>query len=80
MIPATGEKEDSEPSEARALLADPQVRLENALITSDALHHKEPTLRVIVEKGGDYLIGTKGNTSNRFDAVEKALEATPFLT
>ena len=80
MIPATGKKEDSEVSEARALLADPQVRLENALVTADPLHNKELTLRTIIEKGGDYLIGTKGNTSNRFDAVEKALERIPFLT
>ena len=80
MIPATGEKEDSEPSEARALLADPQVSLENALVTADPLHNKEPTLRVIVEKGGDYLVGTKGNTAIRYEAVEKALEGTPFLT
>ncbi len=80
MIPATGKKEDSEASEARALLADPQVRLENALVTADPLHNKEPTLRVIIEKGGDYLVGTKGNTSARLEAVEKALENTPFLT
>ncbi len=80
MIPASGKKEDSEASEARALLASPEVNLENALVTADPLHNKEPTLRVIVEKGGDYLIGTKGNTSNRFEAVEKALEDTPFLT
>jgi hypothetical protein len=80
MIPATGRKEDSEASEARALLADPQVRLENALVTADPLHNKESTLRVIVEKGGDYLVGTKGNTSVRLEAVEKALENTPFLT
>ncbi len=80
MIPATGKKEDSEASEARALLASPEVRLENALVTADPLHNKEPTLRVIVEKGGDYLIATKGNTSNRLEAVEKALEGTPFLT
>jgi hypothetical protein len=80
MIPATGKKEDSEVSEARALLSDPQVRLENALVTADPLHNKQATLRVIVEKGGDYLVGTKDNTSNRFKAVEKALEGTPFLT
>jgi hypothetical protein len=80
MVPATGRKEDSEASEARALLADPQVRLENALVTADPLHNKEPTLRVIIEKGGDYLVGTKGNTSARLEAVEKALENTPFLT
>jgi hypothetical protein len=65
MIPATGDKEDSEVNEARALLADPQVRLENALITADPLHNKEATLRVIVEKGGDYLIGTVASTSPR---------------
>lgn len=80
MIPATGKKEDSEASEARALLASPHVCLENALLTADPLHNKESTLRVIVEKGGDYLIGTKGNTSNRLEAVEKAIEGTPFLT
>ena len=80
MIPASGKKENSEASEARALLASPEVNLENALITADPLHNKEATLRVIVEKGGDYLIGTKGNTSVRYAAVEKALEGTPFLT
>jgi hypothetical protein len=80
MIPASGKKEDSEAGEARALLASPAVNLENALITADPLHNKEATLRVIVEKGGDYLIGTKGNTSVRYAAVEKALEGTPFLT
>ena len=78
MIPATGKKEDSEVSEARALLESPQVCLENALLTADPLHNKEATLRVIVEKGGDYLVGTKGNTAVRFEAVEKALEGTPF--
>lgn len=35
---------------------------------------------MIVEKGGHYLIGTKGNTSKRLEAVEKALERTPFST
>jgi hypothetical protein len=80
MIPATGKKEDSEASQARALLASPQVCLENALVTADPLHNKEATLRTIVEKGGDYLIGAKGNTSKRFDAIDKALESTPFLT
>ncbi len=80
MMPATGKKEDSEASEARALLASPEVCLENALLTADPLHNKEPTLRVIVEKGGYHLIGTKGNTSNRLEAVNKSLKGTPFLT
>ena len=66
-------------SEARALLADPQVRLENALVTADALHNKQETMRVIAQKGGDYLIGTKGNTSKRHEATVEALRDTPFL-
>lgn len=80
MIPATGKKEDCEVSEARALLASPEVNLENALVTADPLHNKEPTLRVIIEKGGDFLVGTKDNTGNRVKAVQTALEGTPFLT
>ena len=80
MIPATGNKEDCEVSEGRALLTDAQVRLENAIVTADALHNKEATLRVIVEKGGDYLVGTKANTSKRLQGVEAALKDAPFLT
>jgi hypothetical protein len=79
MIPATGQKEDCEVSEARALLADPVVRLENALVTADPLHNKEATLRVITEKGGDYLVGAKANTSKRLEAAETRLKDTPFL-
>jgi len=79
MIPATGKKEDCEVSEARSLLADPLVRLENALVTADPLHNKEATLRVIVEKGGDYLVGAKANTSKRLEAAESRLKDTPFL-
>jgi Domain of unknown function (DUF4338) len=79
MIPATGKKEDCEVSEARALLADPQVKLENALVTADPLHNKQATVRVIAEKGGDYLIGTKDNTPKRHEAVVGALGNTPFL-
>jgi len=80
MIPASGKKEDCEVSEARALLGNPQVRLENALVTLDPLHNKHDTLRVIVEKGGDFLVGTKANTSKRLEGVEKALKHTPFLS
>ena len=62
-----------------ALLADPQVRLENALVTADPLHNKQATVRVIVEKGGDYLVGTKGNTPKRHQAAIEALRDTPFF-
>jgi hypothetical protein len=79
MTVARGKKEDCEVSEARALLADPQVELVHALVTADPLHNKAATLRVIVEKGGDYVIGTKENTSQRLAGATQALQGTPFL-
>jgi len=79
MTVARGKKEDCEVSEGRALLADPQVQLADALVTADPLHNKADTVRVIVEKGGDYLIGTKENTSKRLAAAALALKGTPFL-
>ena len=62
-------------SEARALLADPQVQLANALISADPLHNKADTVRVILDKGGDYLIGTKENTSQRLAAAQQTLQS-----
>ena len=79
MTVARGQKADCEVSEARALLADPQVELVNALITTDPLHNKEATVRVILDKGGDYLIGTKENTAKRLAGAQHALKETPFL-
>ena len=80
MIPASGKKEDCEVSEARALLCDPQVELVNALVSADPLHNNQATVRVILEKGGDYLVGTKENTSKRLEGATRALEGSPFLT
>jgi hypothetical protein len=77
---ARGKKEDCEVSEGRALLADPQVELVNALVTADPLHNKADTVRVILDQGGDSLIGTKKNTSKRLDGATQALRATPLLT
>ncbi|MGV1015229.1 MAG: Druantia anti-phage system protein DruA [Methyloceanibacter sp.] len=79
MTVARGKKEDCEVSEGRALLADPQVELVNALVTADPLHNKEATVRVILDKGGDYLVGTKANTSKRLAGATQALQDTPFL-
>jgi hypothetical protein len=79
MTVARGKKEDCEVSEGRALLADPQVELVNALVTADPLHNKEATVRVILDKGGDYLIGTKENTSKRLAGATQALQSTPLL-
>ena len=80
MTVARGKKEDCEVSEGRALLADPQVELVNALVTADPLHNKAATGRVILDKGGDYLIGTKANTAQRLAAATQALQSTPFLS
>ena len=79
LIPATGKKEDSEVSEGRALLKDEAVNLVNKTITLDPLHNKHETLDVITKKGGDYIVGTKENTSKRLNAAQKALQGTPLL-
>jgi len=80
MAVARGKKEDSEVSEGRALLADPQVELADALVTADPLHNKADTVRVILEKGGDYLLGTKANTAQRLAGAKQALQGAPFLS
>jgi hypothetical protein len=80
MIPATGKKEDCEVSEARAMLSDPNVKLDNSIITADSLHNKSETLRIIIEKGGDYVIDTKKNTPNRHETVQSRLDDSPFLS
>lgn len=80
MTVARGKKEDGEVSEGRALLADPQVELVHALVTADPLHNKEATVRVILDKGGEYLVGTKANTSKRLAGATQALQGTPLLS
>lgn len=79
LIPATGKKEDSEVSEARKLLKDPSVNLINKTITLDPLHNKHETLDIITKKGGDYIVGTKENTSKRLSAAQTALQEAPLL-
>lgn len=80
MAPASGKKEDCEVPTARALLADANVQLANALVSADPLHNNEATARVIAEKGGEYVLATKNNTPCRRAAASHALEDTPFLT
>lgn len=76
---ANGKKEDSEVSEGRRLLADPEVTLANKIVTSDPLHNKTKTLRIIAEKGGDYLVGVKKNTSQRLSACQDKLKEAPLF-
>ena len=63
MTVAHGKKEDCEISEGRALLADPQIQMVNVLVTADHLHNKTETLRIILAKDGDFLLGTNDNSS-----------------
>jgi len=44
-------------------LADPQVQMVNVLVTADHLHNKNETLRIILDKGGDFLLSTNENSS-----------------
>jgi hypothetical protein len=49
-----------------------------AIVTADPLHNKEATVRVILEKGGDYLVGTKANTSKRLEGAAEPLRGSLF--
>lgn len=76
---ANGKKEDSEVSEGRKLLANEEVNLVNKVVTLDPLHNKFDTLDVIVKKGGDYIVGTKENTSARLETAQRATKSSPLL-
>jgi len=56
--------------------------LDGKLITADPLHCQRKTARVIVEKGGDYLIQIKGNQPHLLHQAQglDALPSTPFLS
>ena len=56
--------------------------LDGKIITADALHCQRATARVIVEKGGDYLVQIKGNQPGLLQQARAldALAGTPFLS
>lgn len=56
--------------------------LDGKLITADPLHCQRKTARLIVEKGGDYLIQIKGNQPHLLHQARglDALPGTPFLS
>jgi hypothetical protein len=55
--------------------------LDGKIITGDPLHNQRKTARIIVEKGGDYLLQIKGNQPGLFQQAQglDALPDTPFL-
>ncbi len=56
--------------------------LDGKIITADALHCQRQSARVIVEKGGDYLLQIKGNQPGLLQQAQAldGLAGTPFLS
>jgi hypothetical protein len=72
--------ERCELSAATALL-ESLPALDGKLITADPLHCQRKSARLIVEKGGDYLLQVKGNQAHLLKKAQglDALPNTPFL-
>jgi hypothetical protein len=59
----------------------PQIQLQGALVTADALHCESESMRRIVEGGGDYLIQLKDNQPKALQRAKAvAATATPLLS
>jgi len=73
--------ERCEQTTAAALLASLPT-LDGKLVTADPLHCQRKTARIIVEKGGDYLLQIKSNQPRLWQKarVFDALANTPFLS
>jgi Domain of unknown function (DUF4338)/DDE_Tnp_1-associated len=67
---------------AAAALIERLPALDDKIITADPLHCQRKTARVIVEKGGDYLLQIKGNQPKLYQQAQTldALVDTPFLS
>jgi len=78
------QKEGTERCEltAATALLEELPTLEGKLITADPLHCQRKTSRMIVEKGGDYLLQIKGNQPHLHQQAQAfdALANTPFLS
>ena len=57
-------------------------QLDGKIVTADPLHCQRHTARLIVEKGGEYLLQIKGNQPKLFKQAQAfdALKDTPFLS
>lgn len=56
--------------------------LDDKIVTADALHCQKTTARIIVEKGGDYLLQIKGNQPKLLTQAEalNAQAQAPFFS
>jgi len=77
------QKEGTERCEQTAAVAllEQMPALDGKVITADPLHCQRKLARIIVEKGGDYLLQIKGNQPRLFKKAQglDGLEDTPFL-
>ena len=67
---------------AAAVLLEKMPALDGKIITADPLHCQRQHARIIVEKGGDYLLQIKGNHPSLLQQAKSldALKNTPFLS
>lgn len=54
--------------------------LDGKTVTADPLHCQKETARIIVEKGGDYLLQIKGNQPTLLDYARSRSEGAPLLS
>ena len=76
------QKENTERCEmkvAQQLLA-AMPTLDGKTITADPLHCQKETARIIVEKGGDYLLQIKGNQPTLLATARAATSGSPLLS
>ena len=50
------------------------------IVTADALHTQRPTARLIVERGGEYLLQVKANQPHLLQTAQQSIgSSSPFL-
>ncbi len=75
-----GESAACEMKAAQRLIAQTPA-LDGQIVTADALHTQRETARLIVERGGDYLLQVKANQPKLLDTAQESVAVdTPFLT
>lgn len=66
---------------AQAMLAEESLNLEDTLVTADALHCQQDTARIIVGRGGDYILSLKDNQPTiAAEAQRRLQDAAPLLS
>jgi hypothetical protein len=73
-----GEESDAEMKVAQRLIAR-GPDLDGRMVTADALHCQKETARLLVERGGAYLLQIKKNQPKLNDWAQRAAAAAPFL-